>query len=425
MNIVSLFILLTFTAHAKTMDIEYFKSLIKPYEIAHPGKTLNIPDVLDLLPVEYRTYSVLMYRSASAQESSPENPRAIVFGLDAKTIISFNGDSLQRQFNRLELALFNEKELLPEFYTINFPPQDSRDGVVRFSKKNPQECARCHSDVKNNSDIYHYKWREYPYWNGAYGSLNDILELGGTQGTSPVPIVEKENFLKFKAIAKTHPRYQKLPALIGETKTTKPYRQQRAETSGEKIADYYAHIESRPNLHFGLMLARLSAKGVAHALMQARNFLDHRYRLGYLLAGCTGRINPQDELKEIFQKLSVNREDFSLFTRVDNFNPALTRFYGLVYAELFAKIFIKHDKLKEFNFPLHMTAFNMAAKQNNAPYLARSLKDDKIWKAIDDSAIVQSDSFGSEEITAMFTNASLPTLGKDSQSALCEQFSKL
>src|SRR5688572_936104 len=54
----------------------------------------RIEEVLAALPDTHLANYTLMHRSRSLHGSSVENPRAILFGKDAKFVLTFNGDPL-------------------------------------------------------------------------------------------------------------------------------------------------------------------------------------------------------------------------------------------------------------------------------------------------------------------------------------------
>ncbi len=406
------------SARSEPVTLDYLKKMVENYEQDHTGFTLNIPDVLQKLPAEFKTRYALMYRSASAQESDFLNPRVILFGLDAKAILTFNGHSAQRNHNRLELVFFNELLKKPEFYTMNFPAKDSREGQVKFSTKNPAECASCHSVG------FHYKWRQYASWNGSYGSRDDVLELGGREGTSPVPVDEKKEFLKFKAAAVTHPRYSKLINLISDTESVFPFREIRAGKNGDYLSNYDLSIESRPNAHLGMLLMRLQAKALAQEIMTARNFSEMKMRLGFLLNDCAKESYIFNEINQILLELNIKKELFHLQTKVDNYNSGLSTFFAAVNSEIFLVEFSNDKNLRPFYLPLRMSYLLANTDIPLIRDLYKSPYGLKIWRTLDDTLPIQSRSFGSRELDNYFQMAKLPTLTDEKHNLLCKEFSK-
>src|SRR4051794_24311568 len=89
----------------KEDEINYnqVKKLIEECEIH------TIEALLPHLPESYRSSYLLLHHSRSGQSASPENPRVILFGKDAKLILAFNGDPSQSNYHFLETIEFDDK----------------------------------------------------------------------------------------------------------------------------------------------------------------------------------------------------------------------------------------------------------------------------------------------------------------------------
>ena len=133
---------------------------------------------------DYFRFHTLMYNSLSIHETSFEKPRAIVFGPDAKFILTFNGDASQRGGNTFETAEYSEATHSFNFREIEFRPTSSahdsqlkpneiefENRDLRISKANPQKCLQCHGPSANPI------WASYFVWPGAYGSNDDSLAM--------------------------------------------------------------------------------------------------------------------------------------------------------------------------------------------------------------------------------------------------------
>ncbi len=154
----------------------------------------SVDSLLPLLPKEYRSEFTLMYRSDSIQHASPLNPRAIIFGKTAQTLISFTCESgncvggsdieegkkitkgpgkgmIQAGFGRLEVIQWRNDSKSFEFREISFPKTE--DGKVQISEPNPAQCLKCHG-VSDPRPI----WAPYRNWPGAYGGRNDFSGPG-------------------------------------------------------------------------------------------------------------------------------------------------------------------------------------------------------------------------------------------------------
>jgi hypothetical protein len=171
----------------------------------------------------------LMRESKSLQSASPANPRAIVFGLDAKFVISFNGSPDQNGFYQIEMIQFVDSAPLGarfEMREINFDPQGT--DVAQLSEINPSKCARCHgSDPKPI-------WESYDNWPGAYGEEDDALidfddgDRFPPTGHNDNSIVKRhrqhlKEFRSFMAVKDQHSRFQLLEFPKGTDSPVAPY----------------------------------------------------------------------------------------------------------------------------------------------------------------------------------------------------------
>ncbi len=196
---------------------EKLKKMIEHNGLKSVEKTLNL--VKDTHPEFFRNY-VLMYHSRSLQGSSFENPRAILFDRSGQFIFSFNGNRLQRGFNRLEIMQFQKGENRFEFREVIF----SDSGEVTFSGPNPAKCMVCHQDVNRTNIDPRPNWEPYNIWPGAYGSNSGRLYTSKHEKNQPrfqrmdtlmLENMEREKEELEKFFAKTypeHPRYQLLEA---------------------------------------------------------------------------------------------------------------------------------------------------------------------------------------------------------------------
>jgi cytochrome c553 len=155
-------------------------------------KIHSIDQLLPLLPPSYRSHYALVYRSGSPQGASLKDPRVIMYGSDAKTVITFNGDPKQPGYNQLEVMQFNDGTRQFEFRELTFPnPSPSLE-------VNPARCARCHGDHPGAG--LRPSWSQYPSWSGVYGENDDSLSASGQTHSY-------DDFLKSKA---ENPRYRYL-----------------------------------------------------------------------------------------------------------------------------------------------------------------------------------------------------------------------
>jgi hypothetical protein len=164
MFLVLLFSRLTFANGEITEPVTYAK--VEGWLKSHPAKA-TLEALLPELPQSYRTFFTLMHETKSLQEATPDDPRVILFGLDAKLLMAFDGTA-----KNLELIEWQPKTKSFEFHEIEFPKQ----GSPHYSEPNPAKCVRCHgTDLRPN-------WEHYRQWPGAYGADDDSLQ------TTPAPL---------------------------------------------------------------------------------------------------------------------------------------------------------------------------------------------------------------------------------------------
>lgn len=212
-------------------------------------KSSTVEAALKTLRAKYPEYMLthtLVYDSLSVQQASFEEPRAIVFGPDAKFVFSFNGHPNMRGGAAFETMEFDEVKGEFQFREIVFKKQVSHDELseytpgrtesqnqnVIWTKANTDRCTQCHGE--NPSPIF----ETYFIWPGFYGSNDDFLTtpfvrkeieqnpnyraagidhaFGVSQGRdfklkTGAKDVEVEGFKRYLAGKRDHPRYSHLP----------------------------------------------------------------------------------------------------------------------------------------------------------------------------------------------------------------------
>ena len=174
--IATLLQLFSFTRPTIAGTFDDLKTKIQDFERINPGKTYTIDQLLSDAPEELKSSFTLIKDSSSLQQASLESPRLILFGINAKTVLTFNGDASHKGYNTVEFAEFNESKSAIEFKEMTFPKSDSGAGKVEFSDVNPEKCMTCHGPSP------HYIWSEYAKWPNAFGSNDDVLELHPDEG---------------------------------------------------------------------------------------------------------------------------------------------------------------------------------------------------------------------------------------------------
>ncbi|RYZ65198.1 MAG: hypothetical protein EOP05_20945, partial [Proteobacteria bacterium] len=203
---------------AQSFTFENLKEIVASKDLR------SVSDVVPYLPEEYRKSFTLMHKSRSIQRSSAEAPRAILFGNDAKMVMSFNGDPNDAGYDRLEVMEFKDDTEKFEFKFIYFADKETKAEVI----DSPMNCVGCHGMIP--SDL-HPDWDVGLVWRGAYGSQDDTF--AETQ-LDPNLKEEAAAYTQFLGGVSQHDRYKHLDF-------TKPL-----DTTPKD------EVESRPNLRLGL-----------------------------------------------------------------------------------------------------------------------------------------------------------------------------
>jgi hypothetical protein len=202
----------------------------------------SIDDLLPLLSPEHLSHYVLMHHSQSLQGASEKAPRAILYGKDAKLVLSWNGRPDQDRYNYIEVLAYRDATQRFEVRDIEFPKEGAKHGPVQFSSANPPLCLSCHEqDARPN-------WQTYPLWPGAFGGEDDVVSRLG-EGTHFQDVKRYANFLKSE---KKKGRYRFL--------------------SDRPAADL-------PNTEFGSLLQTLNLKRVARKIAAVPELQKYRYAL--------------------------------------------------------------------------------------------------------------------------------------------------
>lgn len=242
---------------------------------------------------EQLSWFTLMKQSQSAQGASSINPRAIVFGAEAKFIFTFNGDPKQDGYNDIEMLFFREgKEAKWELRKLSF---DTSKKNVSFSEPNPNSCLSCHQNPVRPI------WSQYDIWKGAYGENDDaILDFendkyaGGSLADDQKNSRKKEltSFKKFLKNKETHSRYSKLQ--FPEGSPVSPY-------STENRSSNYRF---RPNLKLTEALLPLHSKVLVSRLKTHPEYEKEKKLLTALLLRCEDYLEDySSSIKAIFNDL--------------------------------------------------------------------------------------------------------------------------
>jgi mono/diheme cytochrome c family protein len=230
-------------------------------------RVTTVERALELLSPSLRSRYALVFDSRSLQQASFADPRVVLFGIDARFIVTFNGQAGQRGFDTLEMMEFDEQRNRFEFREIHFPEGSSPgDGAV-VSEANPAKCVACHGQPLRPV------WDTWPTWPGVYGE----------QYRAPLARSELDGLKSFLEAQPTHPRYRALRyvELFADPNTFVP---------GTKVL--YAGAETEPpNAVLSRLLAKLSARMIAHEVASAPKFLPYRYALLGALSRDCGQVD--------------------------------------------------------------------------------------------------------------------------------------
>src|SRR5256885_17269149 len=111
----------------------------------------------------YTTLFRSVFESRSLQGASPENPRVILFGPDARFIVTFNGSPAQRGFRVVETMEFDDDSKEFRLRELLFPERAGSPDKVVVSEVNPQRCTRCHGEIGRASCRKECRSRWSPY----------------------------------------------------------------------------------------------------------------------------------------------------------------------------------------------------------------------------------------------------------------------
>jgi hypothetical protein len=249
-------------ARSRAFDFAALQDLIETKHLR------SIEQLLPALPASLRARYALVFASRSLQDARFEAPRVILYGIDAKFVVTFNGDADQRGFNTLETMEFNDETQQFQFREIIFPVSPSDSPLAVISDPNPGRCQRCHGSPA------HPVWDTLPLWPGVYG------ERYGAQ-LSPE---ERSGVRRFLERQGTDPRYRNLPgtARFADPETFHPSARNR----------YSGTWVEPPNADLSAMLDRLVSMSVAQALGTNPGFGGFQY---LLLGVSDGRCGGLDE----------------------------------------------------------------------------------------------------------------------------------
>lgn len=372
-----------------------------------------IDDFLSQLPENYRRHFSLVHRSFSIQQATPQSPRVILYGPDAKIMLTFNAG---KDTNGKELVGGNSIEII-EWNTAqktwDFSELKAENNTFKY-EKNPGKCVACHAGTPKPADFSQaqlYKgflkpiFPQYPFWPGFYGSVNDIVashdvgskdtvmknfpdtlkqiqgltfasteelfrlnRLLNDEKTKPLYVnlikqeqdIHQKYFMPFINSIKNRERYKHLITLkdlyvsknlpIPEFLKTAPYRR--------TFDKEYGHYLFRPNFYLSSLMTFYHAQYVAEQIKKTSFFNDIKYTFLARKYNC-GQLSASG--------ITLNDLDPSFDLLYPNLTSSQTRDkqYLLAYQYNVAR---PHNKTSEQIKPLPLHAWNLEGNEDIASY---------------------------------------------------------
>ena len=226
----------------------------------------SVEELIAALPAAQRNRYALVFESRSLQGASPENPRVILYGPDARFIVTFSGSPAQRGFRVVETMEFDDDSKEFRLRELLFPERAAGPDKVVVSEVNPQRCTRCHGAPPRPV------WDTFPLWPGAYGE----------RYRATLSARERAGLAAFLALQPKHPRY-------GELLDVKRFAD--PQTFRSSALTQYAGIpEEPPNAELSVYLGRLQSQSIARQLVRQPAFELYRYALLGLADTACGRL---------------------------------------------------------------------------------------------------------------------------------------
>jgi len=263
---------------AFALDFASLRQLIETEKIA------SIEELLSRLPAPDRSGYVLVFDSRSLQGASFRDPRALVFGKDAKFIFTFNGDSQQRGYEQIETMEFEPVNKTFIFRNIVFTRAGLGSGEITFSEVNPPVCLGCHGNPPRPI------WDTHPVWPGVYGE--NYLR--------PLDKLERNGLAEFSASMNSHPRYRHLLYLENYVRPT--------AFSPDTVQRYQGTPSEPPNAVLTNSLGYMNLLAIAAQVERAEKFAAYQYALlGSLHPGCSSADLVPSDVRASFR---VSYDDF-------------------------------------------------------------------------------------------------------------------
>lgn len=277
------------------------------------GRVQTLEQLVSLLPRAQRSRYSFVYESRSAQFASPEFPRVIIYGEDAKTLLAFSGDQSRPQSGKLEIIEWDEASRSFQFHEIVFPDGHTPQRRVQINE-HPTSCLRCHQAPPRPN------WDPYNFWPGVYGSLERFKMTVIAKDST-----EARNYSKFLTENRNQGLYRLLPMEVSRGGDPRidlhAPKYQQVLSRFDVVADAVAFV---PNGNLNDLLSILNYTRIAHELVTSPSFDRMKYALLGLVA-CTGNLTADDE-----RTFGLTYESF--FPH-DSSSPSLSAFIAQTVAD--------------------------------------------------------------------------------------------
>jgi|GEM_PF-2806690 len=170
---------------ASALSADYNMSCGDFFSLLKEKKPTTVKGALDevrRMRPKFMSQHTVAYDSKSLHGSSFENPRALVFGGDAKTVLSFNGHPDQAGYERIEMMCFNDESNTFDFRDVAFPAEAKNDSMLKdipeSKRKLPFVISGRHGDGNRKCTACHGSparpnWHPYNLWPGICGTDAD------------------------------------------------------------------------------------------------------------------------------------------------------------------------------------------------------------------------------------------------------------
>jgi len=325
----------------KLFDGEQLREGITKFNSGLAGELKSDADPIDAfvatLPSNYRRHFTLVHRSFSIQKASPMSPRVLMFGPNARVVMTFNagvdvdGKAMDGG-QTIEVMEYKTDQKIWSFSEITF------DASKRITlHENPAKCAMCHSGTPKTVELgqahFYQKnlkpiFPQYPFWPGFYGSVNDIVGWEGpgsrdsimrnlkdtVQHIKSLTFDSTEELFRLRKLLDENPKYLK----VVENELDVHQKYFHKFMSGMKSRDRYRHLLTLKDLYS-------SKEKVPETLNSApyRRTFDHEYghylqRPNFLLSSMLSFYHSEYVANEISKFPAYNQFKYSLLARKYN-----------------------------------------------------------------------------------------------------------